>query len=212
MFVFFQAFGLSGIASQPLLVKAHILPQARIQYGNGKIIDPQLSGGWNLASNPHFVCPPPYINGKFIASFLVATFSHCILYSGPVLFEVIYAYSQARHGWNNPVYQFVKQLEDLSNRCGVPFRMLSSQAKFAGALRDLDQEIESISRRREANFILVILGDDTWYSKVKLAADKRSIITQCVRLQKIEKLPGIPTCMLMLMLLYYSYVQSNLSL
>lgn len=123
--------------------------------------------------------------------FHAACFRRCILYVGPIYFEVIYANGQARKGWDNPVYQFVKQLEDVSNRCGVPFRMLSNQAKMASSIRDLDREVESIYRRREAHFILVIIADDTWYAQVKYAADKRGIITQCVRLQKIDKLPGI---------------------
>ena len=121
----------------------------------------------------------------------MSLFSYSILYLGPVFFEVIYANSQPRQGWENPVYQFVKQLEDVSNRCSVPFRMLSNQAKMANSIRDLDREVKSIYRRREAHFSLVIFADDTWYAQVKYAADKRGIITQCVRLQKIDKLPGI---------------------
>lgn len=84
--------------------------------------------------------------------------------------------------------------------------MLSNQAKQVGTARDLDREVENICRHKEAHFILVIIADDTWYSQVKYHADKRGIITQCIRLQKLEKLPG----MNIFVLIYYSYVQSTI--
>jgi len=59
-----RGFGLHDIAPTPMAVSAVLLPPAKIQYGQSKILDPKLSGSWNhegykFISPPAGPSPPP---------------------------------------------------------------------------------------------------------------------------------------------------------
>lgn len=55
-----QAFGLNNIEQQPMAVAARLLPQAKLRYGMNKIVDPWLSGSWNIdRPQQQFINPPP---------------------------------------------------------------------------------------------------------------------------------------------------------
>lgn len=41
-----KAFGLSSIALEPMKVKARLLPQAQLVYGNNLNVDPKITGAW----------------------------------------------------------------------------------------------------------------------------------------------------------------------
>ena len=51
-----KMFGLNAISKEPIAVSAIVLPQAKLRYGGGAIVDPMLSGTWNMGrkkfSNP----------------------------------------------------------------------------------------------------------------------------------------------------------------
>ena len=41
-------FGLNDISQEPMATSAVILPPAKLQYGGGVVVEPQLSGTWNM--------------------------------------------------------------------------------------------------------------------------------------------------------------------
>ena len=55
-----QNFGLNSVEKEPMVVAARLLPQPKLRYGQNKVVDPGLSGGWNIdRPQQQFVIPPP---------------------------------------------------------------------------------------------------------------------------------------------------------
>jgi hypothetical protein len=43
-----DAFGVGTVQSRPMEVPAVFLPQAKLQYGEGRVVDPGFNGAWNI--------------------------------------------------------------------------------------------------------------------------------------------------------------------
>ncbi len=55
-----QSFGLNFVEKEPMAVAARLLPQPKLRYGQNKMVDPGLSGGWSIdRPQQQFVTPPP---------------------------------------------------------------------------------------------------------------------------------------------------------
>ena len=58
-----EEFGMKGVSHKPLAIEGCILPNAKIQY-HKDVVDPMLTGEWNMARHHEFSQPPPAPTGN----------------------------------------------------------------------------------------------------------------------------------------------------
>jgi hypothetical protein len=62
---------LSDIDPEPMSVKAILLPQAKLQFGDGVKVNPNLAGSWNFEGKKFAHGPPNSIDGGFKYAVLI---------------------------------------------------------------------------------------------------------------------------------------------
>lgn len=171
-------FGLNTFSSKAMNVHATLLPPPKLQYGNGRIVDPGLKGSWNLAGNVQFVVPPVAASG---------TTSH---HGGhqKTLYGLVTVYARSRPlNIDGAIDDFVRTLERESVVVGAPMTLIDRPEYCEGNDRALQQVMQHF-KASGARIVVVILHVDE-YGAVKLAADRLQLPTQCVKFQKLSQPP-----------------------
>lgn len=166
-------FGVHGISTEPMHVRAKILPPARLLYGRGSIVEPSLNGSWHFPRGSHVAAPPP--------STLTTTaiFSTVIVSDRPSVSNV-----------HQQTDRFITDFEKEANGQGIRLqRSRGDIIECRPTLRNLQEYFRAQTKNRIA-FVFVILMDERSYDIVKLAADQQLVMTQCLRASKIQKMPG----------------------
>eukprot|EP01041_Mallomonas_annulata_P003861 gene3861-7706_t len=167
-----RAFGLGNISPQPMKVNARLLPPAILQYGDGKELDPKLSGSWNLRGGEKFVqLPPGAINGRYMIGCLFVT-------DAP---------PQQSHF--EMAKRFMFDLERDARTTGLHLYSGGDPITCNGASLPLLAEKIKFMRDNGAQMILVMLHVD-FYCNVKLVADGIGLPTQCVKWKNVEVRPN----------------------
>lgn len=169
-----QAFGINKISSQPLAVKAKLLPNAKVMYRNGEV-DPRFTGTWRSEGKITYQAPP----GSSQAS--------------PLLYGIILTgrnIQDRNRGWQQNVEAFIKAVED--TKLGLP--CFGCHVRNGGPPmliedpRALKEKI-GIMKSHGAKIVFCLLVED-WYGDVKLAADSLGCTTQCVKWKNVQRPPS----------------------
>lgn len=163
----------SSISSKPMKVQGCILPPPKLQYGEGRIIEPQLKGTWNLAGNIKFAKAAPTLG-------LGREYTYACV--------VTYGRSRPRDDIDRLVYDFKMKLEDESRIVGIPLNHVKKPFSIIpGNHEDLSECFKDL-KRLGARFVAVLLFQDM-YPIVKLAADSMCLPTQCVKWSNVTRPP-----------------------
>ena len=163
-----KLFGISSVSPEPLSVRATILPQAKLMYGNGEF-DPKLTGAWNMANKTFARAAPA-------ATFLIMVCDRLL---------------DAR-----AVGALEAEFENAASRLGMKFRPLRAFDDRRDVSRDNanTEEIVNQAKNAGADILIVILSDRNHkddYSYTKLVADKLGLPTQCLKSKNVfQKKPN----------------------
>ena len=161
-----KAFGLHNISKEPIATSAILLPQAKLRYGGGVIVDPLLNGTW-LMDGKKFSHPPQG----------AANIGYGIL--------VVGGRGPPSVGDLEPVNEFKVSLEKDASLLGL--KLVAMGGILACGSRH-DSINEKLTMMRNARIVVCVLIDDC-YGEVKLIADKLGLATQCCKMRKLQKLP-----------------------
>ena len=167
-----QAFGLSGVSATPSTVPATILPQAKLQYGAGQVVDPGFKGTWSadFPKKVPFYRPPAAGQGK-------CTYGIVLVGDAP-----------PRGDWKGTLENFLVSLEADSKSVGVNLvrggPALPCRPQEA-LLRDCFEKM----KRGGARIVFVVMVVDGFYGLIKLVGDAMPVPTQCIKWAKLEKSP-----------------------
>jgi hypothetical protein len=166
------AFGLNNIASKSIASPAIILPQGKLRYGNG-IVDPGLSGTWNIdrPQRTFFKPPPqPTKDGYMYGVLVVAN------------------RAPGQPGeWERKVDEFIASIEKDSGAAGI---RLKKGGPVMTTTDNADKLKESFERMKKggARIVICILGGDH-YGSVKVVSDLMGLSTQCIKWKNVDRPP-----------------------
>jgi hypothetical protein len=184
------AFGFGGISSTPMKVQGFILPPAKLQYGN-RVIEPELTGSWNLAGNVTFAQPPPSappsVKGSSASSY---DRRESYLYGIVVVYG---AGNSEPRNFDGILQPFLSKLEGDSRSTGIPLTpcfLSNSRCPYVvvEGKRSFLQDVMLRFKDQGCRIVLTVLYQDI-YSLVKLAADACCLPTQCIRWQNLNRPP-----------------------
>jgi eukaryotic translation initiation factor 2C len=170
-----KAFGLSNISKDPIAVSAILLPQAKLRYGGGAVVDPMLSGTWNMEGKK-FINPPAGF-GNIPYGILIVGGNHA-----PGEFEM------------GKTQDFQRNLEKDASLTGIKLTSLGGILACRNNRNDIQT---NLSRMRAARIVVCVLMEDC-YGDVKLVADLMGLVTQCAKFKKLERVPQGYTLNIML--------------
>lgn len=160
------AFGLNTVSLAPQTVPARVLPQAKLQYGGGAVVDPHFAGTWNADSNKFLRSPPDARQGGYMYGVLTV----------------------GAHGPPGDIGGFCRELERAAGATGVPLR--AGGAPLHSTVKDtVLQEQLGKMKKGGVRIVLVVMVDETAYGHIKLVSDMMALPTQCIKLSKLEKSP-----------------------
>lgn len=163
------AFGVNRITPQPMQVSATLLPQAKLKYGQNKVVDPMLNGTWKcekMAANR----PPPGMTAQGL--------SYGIMLVG----------SRAPPAWEEKVRELIAGLERDSAAFGVRLRLGGPPMNSAPQNEQLKAKFATM-KAAGVRIVLCGLVDDC-YGEVKYAADMLGVTTQCMKWKNIDRSPS----------------------
>lgn len=190
------AFGFSGISSTPMKVQGFILPPAKLQYGN-RVVEPELTGSWNLAGNVTFAHPPPSAPACAKGSSTSASYRE---FKGSskqsYLYGLVIVYAPGNsepRNFDNLVQPFLSKLEGDSRSTGIPLTpcfLGNSRCPYVvvEGKRGFLQDVMRRFKDEDCRIVITLLYNDV-YSLVKLAADAFCLPTQCIRWQNLSRPP-----------------------
>lgn len=190
------AFGFTGISSTPMKVQGFILPPAKLQYGN-RVIEPELTGSWNLAGNVKFAHPPPSApplpNGN---SAFENLYGHGKGGDGTYHYGVVIVYGSGNsepRNFEGIVQPFLSKLEGDSRSTGIPLSPCfvgNSRSPYivVEGKRPYLQDVMNRFKSEGCRIVVALLYQDI-YSLVKLTADACCLPTQCIRWQNLSRPP-----------------------
>ena len=161
-----KAFGLGEISTTPMAVSAVLLPHAKLRYGGGIVIDPLLSGTWNM-DGKKFSHPPAQNTNIGYGILIVGGY-------GPPSPQDM-----------GVVEEFKVALERDALGTGLKLNALGG---ILSCSRNMDKISEKLTMMANARFVVVVLVDEV-YGEVKLIADKMGLTTQCCKMKKLQRLP-----------------------
>ena len=172
-----RAFGLNSADHKPARLHSTILAPVKLQYAN-RLIEPMLTGTWNLAGNVAFAHPAPEKDVRISA----------------YPYAVVIVHTGHPRNVEGLVMDFVGRLESESRIVNIPLKRINEMAILVPSNRpDLLNTFTNI-KVGGAKIAVVILMVPESYGAVKFAADSVNITTQCVKLGTIERAPrGVTT-------------------
>eukprot|EP01034_Spumella_vulgaris_P023600 gene23599-29836_t len=178
-----RSFGLGDISNELMRINSTVLCPVKLQYGGNKLVEPQMTGTWNLAGNISFAQPAPTYTGK--------------IYRYAML--VVYGGSSEPNNFANPVRTFQDLIEKESRIVGIPLERATSEPMLArgdSGQTDLGRAFTQCKGMGVRIVIVVLIKD--LYNNVKYHADSQQMSTQCLQWKNVEKSPrGYHTNVLM---------------
>lgn len=159
-----KAFGLDSVRPELLQVRARLLPQAKLVYGNGQIYDTKLSGSWNLERK------------KFREPVLDKQYQVLIVQSGG-----------APSNFKENVLTFIANIDRESEQTGMHLKFHGPPVNCVDNIPDLREKFQKMNYN--GTEIVVVLMTQDSYANVKFAADSIGLITQCVKWKNVERSP-----------------------
>ena len=162
-------FGLSDISQAPIAVNAILLPQAKLEYRGGRIVDPGLSGAWKIRTE-QVIRPPRSSSGgdKVYGVVLVSG-------SGPPC-----------DNWASIVSSFERKLLEDFRNMGIVIRRGGEPMPCSDREADMSRVFGAM---RSADILFVVLNSPC-YDLVKFVAESRGILTQCMKWRNLEQIPS----------------------
>lgn len=177
-----EAFGLgSSISTSPMrLPGATILPPAKLQYGKNRIVEPQLSGTWNLAGGVQFAHKPPSYDNTNVYPY-----------------SLVFVYDrQEPRDWSRQVENWRGKLEEESRKLwGGSSLELVGRIKTSTTSKQSLEETALAIKRDNVRIVVVVLHFDC-YSTVKMCFDREKLPTQCIKLKTTEKMATVTNIMM----------------
>lgn len=161
------AFGVNKIASEPMACMATLLPQAKLKFGN-TVLDPKLSGTWNIEGNTFAKLPPANDPKGYMYGVLIVT-------------------DRDPRNMLQLVNDFTETMEKDASRVGVKMRSGGPPLNSTDRPSDLQAKLGTM-KKGGARLVLVVMINDC-YCEVKLVADKLGQATQCLKWKNIERPP-----------------------
>lgn len=198
-------FGMGGIKNKPMRVKATILPPPKIQYGNGRTIEPELKGSWNMIGGKTTACCAIHSFANFTNNSLGQTFAQAA--PAPVnnqyLYGLVTVYVERRPGNRDidSAADFQRRIEDESRLVNTPLSLCSKPEIIDARNSGNMASTFSFLKKKGARILLVLLYKDV-YPMVKYQADCICLPTQCVKWDRIVKPPKSYHCSLMIKMQY----------
>lgn len=178
-----EAFGLGEHINQiPICLKgATILPPAKLLYGQGKMIEPELKGTWNLANGEPFYIAPEVRDDD----------DKCYPYSMVYVYE-----SNKPRGWESQVENFANQLE-----AGSKVVFAGKRLKLVGDIKSSSMREDDLNRacnecKRDQTVITVLVLNYDAYNTIKMVFDRVGIPTQCIKFQTTSKRNVVPNILM----------------
>jgi eukaryotic translation initiation factor 2C len=156
----------------PMRVMGTILPPAKLQYGEGRQIEPKLRGAWNLAGGYRFAHPAPAMHRDLTAFGALAVCAH---------------ENDFERGYN-ALNGMTLKLQTESRKLGVPMEHRHGVRVVVHHTVDLDEVLASL-KALGVRIVVVLLMDDSFYARVKYVADGMCLLTQCMRHSVVTKMP-----------------------
>ena len=159
-----KAFGLDSVKSELLQVRARLLPQAKLVYGDGQVHDTMLSGAWNLERK------------KFKEPAFDKQYQVLIVQSGGV-----------PNNFRENVLTFINSIDKESEQTGMHLKFLGPPINCVDNIHDLQDKFE-VMKGKGTEIVVVLMTDDS-YANVKFAADGIGLISQCIKWKNVERSP-----------------------
>lgn len=167
-----EAFGISSIASEPMTLRATLLPPAKLQFGGGQIVEPKLAGDWDRLVNADTKCvlPPPQPDSAGLYTYGILMVSN----------------RRPNDCQASIVTKFAKELEKNSRSAGAGLKQGGPHQGCSANIDSLSDAFD-LFKSGGARFVLVAMLDDGHYGVIKLVADRLGLMTSCIKYRTIEK-------------------------
>jgi hypothetical protein len=163
-----QKFGVNNIDVNPIKLYSTILSPAKLQYGNNKIITPELTGKWNLAGGTQFAFPAPNNSNRY---------PYCL---------IVYHDDHSRNSnYRGKVQDFISDLDKESKIVGIPMQLIGEEVEVTHR-EQLKGAVERLNSYKP-RIIIAILGNEHLYGSLKVQCDRLLIPSQCCRMDRIFK-------------------------
>lgn len=165
------AFGLGGIEKHAMAVQAKLLPQAKLQYLGAGIVDPGLSGSWNIdRPQMKFKHPAPDPTGA------------------GYMYGVMVVADRPPYGdWASLAAEFTQQIERDAGLAGIRLKQGGPVLTCSERGDDIKEKLSKM-QGGGVRIVLVMMGGDS-YGTVKLIGDALGVSTQCLKWKNINKPP-----------------------
>jgi eukaryotic translation initiation factor 2C len=169
-----KAFGTSEINPNPMSVSSRLLPPAKLLYRGNQILDPKLSGSWNLAER----------NVKFLSS---------PGGDAAIPFAILVVSPQKPPGFEEKIDQFIRAIEQDSTTLGCNLRIIRNSAGNSMTLNsgpnatNIKTNLETM-KKNGARFAFVMNNGD-FYGMTKFVADQLQFTTQMTKWKNIDRQP-----------------------
>jgi len=149
-----------------MAVTAILLPQARLQFGDGVKVNPNLAGSWNFEGKKFAHSPPNSVDGGFKYAVLVV---------------------QPPPQYDRLVGDFLKNIERDTRGSGLA--LISGGPPIVCGDR-ADELMDAFARfkKHDVRIVIVIMCNDC-YANLKYASDTAGVLTQCVKWKNVERSP-----------------------
>lgn len=163
-----DGFGLSEINPVPMAVKATILPQAKLLYGDNRQVDPMLAGEWKMDRNSFLVSPPNAEPRGF-------------------MYGVVLVADREPSNCDDNIRRFQEDMEREGASTGLRLFAGGPTIKSSENGEELRYKLQFL-HEHGAKIVFVMMTTSS-YGLVKWAGDLLGIQTQCLRWRNIEKPP-----------------------
>lgn len=200
-----KQFGLADVAPEPMAVQAVVLPPVKLQYGNA-ILEPGLSGSWNLANHVNFLpCESKKERHQTARDSSSSSSSSSNKESDGYTIAVYFVHrgpdeKRISPDMMNMLEQFEKRLLEESERVGTPlFSIFRRLQLVRPEMASLNAEFEYCAKSSKPVKLMVLINEDkNDYNVLKVCGDSWGVPTQCVKLETLRRAPkGLYTNIMM---------------
>lgn len=168
------AFGLGSINGEPMSVNATLLPQAKLQYGGGSRVDPDLNGSWDT-KDLKFITPAALAAGEKKIKTAVLLVSD---QNGRIPPDCTPAL----------VDQFIDIAIADCNSSGLLLGKHGTVTSCSESFDAIHEKLKQLVAEKVRLTIVMMCGKDS-YNVIKFAGDSCGMLTSCVKLKNVLRTP-----------------------